>query len=304
MDRHQQLIRTILIVFLGLCVLLLVAVTTFQSRNFNSEAPPLGEGIVRLGDVPVVQVNGTSIYMSDVRQVAQAEYPDIDLDTLKPGDPVFRKVLDQLIDQRLMAIEALTLSLDQQKEAKRRLSQARERILGNVLVESHLRKTVNNETARQLFEAQAALRDRGQEVRARQIVVADETSAKQILDRLDKGESFEALALAYSIDRASRESAGDLGYFTNDMMDPILTQTAFSAAVGTRVPLFKTDAGWHILEVLDKRQAREPTFDEVQDDIKSIMTYDEISKLLKSLRSKARIERFPAAETSTPPKQD
>ncbi|MGJ8562708.1 MAG: peptidylprolyl isomerase [Alphaproteobacteria bacterium] len=292
MASRETLYRTIIIGVLGLCVIILVVVARLQGPDSEGESAALRGGITRLGDPVVAQVNKTPIYLSDVRVVARAAGRIDDGETLMPSTPVFKTVLDELIDQRLLSLEAFTLSLDQKPEAKRRLLQARERVLGNVLVEEHLKVAVTDGTARQMFEAQAALRDRGPQVRARHILLSDEASAKQIWDRLEKGESFEALALAYSMDRASRESAGDLGYFTRDMLGSILTDIAFGAEVGSRVPPFKTETGWHILEVMDRRQAPEPKFEDVREDIIKLMTYDEIKILLEGLHAKADIQRY------------
>lgn len=287
--------RSIMIAILVILVVVLILAARINSGHDKGENPAMGHGIVRLGDVPIAEVNKTPIYMSDVRNVAVERGLIQDGETLNRNDDTFKDVLDELIDQRLMALEAFTLSLDQNADAKRRLAQARERVLGNVLVEEHLKKAVTDETVRQMFEAQSALRNRGQQVRARHILLPDEVSAKQIAERLDAGESFQSLALAYSIDRASREAEGDLGYFTRDMLGSILTDIAFGAEVGSRVGPFQSETGWHILEVLDRRQAPEPKFEDVKDEIIKLMTYEEIKTLLEGLHAKAEIERFPAS---------
>lgn len=302
MASAEQRNRTVIIGILAICVLMLVSVTTCQKRQAGTETT-LGEGLVRLGDIPAAQVNGTTIYQSDVRNVA-IEQSKISKDAeFSPGDPVFEAVLSDLIDQRVMALAALERSLDQEKAAKRRLAQARERILGNVLVEAHLRETVTDEAARQIFDAQAGLRSRGTEVRARHIQLADLESAKNILARLDKGESFEALALAFSTDRASRENSGDLGYVTNDMLSPEFTRNIFGADIGAPLPIFQTEAGWHVAEVLDRRAAPVPAFEDVRSEILSQMTYSQIKTLLEDLRAKAQIRRLaPDIATESPAK--
>lgn len=303
MAASEQRNRTIMIGIIGLCVILLATVTTCQSRKEAPE-PVLGEAIVRLGDMPVAQVNGTAIYESDVRSVA-IEQGKIEKDAQLPqGDPVFVAILNELIDQRIMALAALERSLDQEKSAKRRLAQARERILSNVLVEEHLRETVTDDAARQIFDAQAELRDRGMEIRARHIQLADLESAKNIIARLDKGESFESLALAFSTDRASRENSGDLGYFTNDMLDPEFTRVVFSAEIKAPIPVFQTEAGWHVAEVLDRRRARQPDFEEMRDDIISQMTYNQIKTLLDELRAAAQVKRLKSPAENPPLSKD
>lgn len=277
-------------VFVGLGLLVFGAIV--GSGSGTDQDPNFTGGVVRLGDTPAAMVNGSMIYTSDVQNVAQAQNLIGENDLIDPDDPVFDQVLSELIDQRLMAQAAINRALDQQSEAKRRLAQTRERVLGNILVEEHLKQTVNETTMRQMYEAQTALRERGVEARARHIQLPDEAMANEIIRRLDAGESFEALALAFSQDRASRDNAGDLGYFARDMLDAELTRQAFTAPIGERVGPFKTELGWHVMEVLDRRQAKLPSFEETRQDIKTFMTYEEINKLLISLRETAEIEKL------------
>lgn len=286
----EQRNRRIIGGVLCLCILLLAAATVWQNRG-QSGGVDLGAGLVRLGDQPAAQVNGTIIYESDVRDVAIEQGKLKKTASISRGEPLFEAILDELIDQRIMALAALERSLDQETPAKRRLAQARERILGNLLVETRLKDKVSDETAQQLFETQAALRNRGMEVRARHIQLEDIESAKNIVARLEKGESFESLALAFSTDRASRENEGDLGYFTNDMLDPEFTQMVFGAEVGAQLPIFQTTDGWHVVEVLNKRRVSVPEFEDMRAEIINQMTYNEIKTLLDELRAKADIER-------------
>lgn len=285
---------------------ILVAATMLgQSKDAPTDNDFTG-GVVRLGDQPAAMVNGSTIYMSDVRNVAYTQNLVPEGENVAPGDAAFEQVLNELIDQRLMAQAAMNRSLDQQSEAKRRLAQTRERVLGNILVEEHLKGTVNETTMRQMYDAQAVIRERGTEVRARHILLPEEPMAKEILRRLDEGESFQSLAVAYSQDRASRESAGDLGYFSNDMLDPEFTRVVFDTPPGERVGPFKTDHGWHIVEVMDRRQARAPGYDDMRSEILKFMTLEEIQKLLTSLRSTADIQKLDesAGTAKTPPNDE
>ena len=121
--------------------LLLVAMTGLSACNNQGSNPPqkaLDSGALRLGDVEVAKVDGTTIYQSDVERLA------VERSLIKPGepfspmDPSFLALLEELVDQRLLALSAVRRSLDQTDENKHRLAAARERILGNILVEEHL----------------------------------------------------------------------------------------------------------------------------------------------------------------------
>ena len=201
--------------------LLFISVITLagcQDRLVMSDNSPFGEGVVRLGDTEVAEIDGTKIYLSDVERMAASQGLIEKGSPLTPGQPIFQKILDELIDQRLLALDALRQSLDQEDETRRRLSAARERILGNILVENHLKNTVNETTIRRMYDEQASLRDRGDEVQARHILLKDDETAKEIAKKLSEGGDFAALAREMSEDEGSRDSGGNLGYFTNCLL--------------------------------------------------------------------------------------
>ena len=267
-----------------------LALSSCQDRLVMSDNSPFGEGVVRLGDTEVAEIDGTKIYLSDVERVAASQGLIEKGSPLTPGQPIFQKVLDELIDQRLLALDALRQSLDQEDETRRRLSAARERILGNVLVENHLKNTVNETTIRRMYEEQASLRDRGDEVQARHILLKDEETAKEIAKKLNEGGDFAALAREISEDEGSRDKGGNLGYFTNDMLETKFTNVAFTTNKGDISKPFQTEYGWHILQVQNRRKALQPTFEEMRSEILNFMTYDEIQNILKSLRAQGDVK--------------
>lgn len=260
-----------------------------QEKVLVESQGALGSNVVRLGDTAVANVDGTTIYLSDVERAAVAQKL-IPADTsLKPKDATFQRVLDELIDQRLMALAALRQSLDQSDEAQRRLAVSRERILSSLLVEQHLKETVTEATIRKMYDAQASLRNRGEEIRARHILVETEAEIADVVKRLAAKEEFGAVAADVSIDRASQENRGDLGYFTEDMLSGDFTDVAFALETGTTSPPFQTEFGWHVVEVTDRRKGRQPTFEDMRDEILNFMTYDEIQKLVAGLRESGDI---------------
>lgn len=261
-----------------------------QDRLIMADNSPFGEGVVRLGDTEIASVDGTKIYLSDVERTAASQGLIEVGSPLTPGQPIFQKVLDELIDQRLLALDALRRSLDQEDETRRRLSVARERILGNVLVENHLKDKVNEATIRRMYDEQAGLRDRGMEIQARHILVKTEEDATSMVAKLSEGASFDALAKEFSEDEGSREKGGDLGYFTRDMLDEVFTEQAFATSKGDRSAPFETEFGWHIVEVQNRRKAPQPTFEEMRSEILNFMTYDEIQTLLKTLRAQGEVK--------------
>ena len=277
--------------FITICAFIgALALAGCQDRLVMSDNSAFGEGVVRLGDTEVAAIDGTKIYLSDVERTAAAQGLIEEGSPLTPGQPVFQKVLDELIDQRLLALDALRQSMDQDDETRRRLSVARERILGNVLVENHLKNTVNEATIRRMYDEQSSLRDRGDEVQARHILVKDEATANDIAKKLADGGDFAALAREISEDEGSRETGGNLGYFTNDMLETKFTEVAFSTKKGDVSAPFESKYGWHILQVQNRRKAAQPSFEDMRSEILNFMTYDEIQNILKSLRAQGDVK--------------
>jgi len=94
--------------------------------------------------------------------------------------------------------------------------------------------------------------DQAEQVQAAHILVATEQEAKDILDKLQKGEAFADLAKQFSTDTASKESGGDLGWFPRGVMDPIFEEAAFALSPGETSGAVQTDYGYHIIHVTGK----------------------------------------------------
>jgi hypothetical protein len=103
-----------------------------------------------------------------------------------------------------------------------------------------------------LLEAFEIEVDRNQDqVWARHILVIEEDEARALLERIEAGEGWEALAAEFSIDTSNKDQGGDLGWFAQGRMVEPFEQAAFGAQVGEIVGPVETDFGWHLIEVLE-----------------------------------------------------
>ena len=256
----------------------------------GSETRPALENVARAGgDKVVARVSGTELFASDVDLAAQEQGLVDEGISLSTTDERYRRVLEELIDQRLLALDAESQGLNADREAKIRLAAARERILGNIRVERHLRDVVNETSIRKIYEEQAKLAARGDEVRARHILVDDKDKAAELMAKIQSGEDFAELAKTHSIDAGSAERGGDLGYFTQDMLNADFARPIFGAAKGALLEPLKSEFGWHIAEVLDRRPAPQPSFENLKPEIANFMTFDAIQDLLTELRDNAEV---------------
>ncbi|WP_395672885.1 peptidylprolyl isomerase [Phenylobacterium sp.] len=242
------------------------------------------------GDAAVARVDGRTVWASDVKNEAVAQGLIGEGEPLDAASPMFRRVLDEVIDQKLLAAEALKRKLDKDPAAQRRLAAARERILGDLLVESVVADAVSDNAIRGLYQEQLRLAKRSEEIRARQIVVANAAEAEQVKRLLASGASFEALAMERSQDAATRFNGGDLGYFTTDVMPEAYDAALRGAKVGQVAGPFQTEAGLTLLKVEDRRTEQPITLEAARPQIVRFLTYDQIRDLLEKLRGPAKVE--------------
>jgi peptidyl-prolyl cis-trans isomerase C len=244
------------------------------------------------GDRAVATVNGHTVWTSDVKREAVAEGLIGAGDPLDVSSDVFRQVLDEVIDTKVLAGEAVARKLDRDPLAQRRLAAARERALEGLMVESVVGRAVNQRAENALYQEFLKNRTPGEVIHLRQIVVATEPDAEAVKKQLGSGTAFEAVALARSTDSATRFKGGDLGEATTDTLPSPIAEAVKGVKPGQVVGPVKVDAGWAILKVDDRHPEAPPTLDAVRPQLIRFITYDQIKDLVLTLRSKAKIQNL------------
>ncbi|MBL8774044.1 MAG: peptidyl-prolyl cis-trans isomerase [Phenylobacterium sp.] len=242
------------------------------------------------GDRAVARVDGKTVWVSDVKREAVAQGLIGEGEPLDPSSDLFRQMTDEVIDQKLLAAEAVRRKLDKDPVAQRRLAAARDRVLGDMLVERTVSDAVTESNIRGLYEEQQKLARRSEEVRARQIVLATPAEAEQVKKLLGAGASFEALAMERSRDAATRFNGGDLGYFTTDVMPEPYEAALKGAKKGQLVGPIPVEGGFALVRVEDVREEQPIALDAARPQIVRFLTYDRIRDLLEKLRAKAKVE--------------
>ena len=281
---------------LALAAVMLVAATLLVACGDRSGT----EGAPAPGDTAVAKVDGKTVWASDVKREAVAQGLIGDGEPLDVSSDLFRRVLDEVVDQKLLAAEALNRKLDKDPVAQKRLAAARERILGDMLVESVVADAVNDNAIRGLYQEQLKLAKQSEEIRARQIVVATEPEAEAVRKLLTTGASFDALAMERSTDAATRFNGGDLGYFTVDVMPEAYAANLKTGKAGDIVGPFAIEGGWAILKIEDRRLEQPITFEAARPQIVRFLTYDQVRDLLEKLRSRAKVQTLIGAPQDVP----
>jgi peptidyl-prolyl cis-trans isomerase C len=242
------------------------------------------------GDRAVAEVEDETIWASDVKREAVAQGLVGEGEPLDVTSDLFRRVLDEVIDQKLLAREAERRGLDNSALAQRRLAATRERILGDMLVETVVNGEIDDKAVETIYREQVRLAETSEEIRSRLILSRTREEADAVIGLLAQGATFEAVAQQRSIDEATRFSGGDLGYATLDVLPQAYADALRDRPAGSTVGPFQTEGGWAVLRVEDRRRETPPTLEQARPQIVRYLTYEGVRRLLEQLRGKAEVE--------------
>jgi len=185
-------------------------------------------------------------------------------------------------------------------EFKRRLAFNRNRLLMDEMLQKEGKAAVTDAALRKVYEEAVKQMGDEQEVRARHILVETEDQAKEIVAELKKGANFEELAKTKSKDPGAAAQGGDLGYFTKEQMVPEFADAAFKMEKGQVSDPVKSQFGWHIIRVEDKRKKPAPEFAAVKAQLETYVTRKAQADLVTKLRDSAKIERLDKKDDAKP----
>ncbi|MFL6799108.1 MAG: peptidylprolyl isomerase [Xanthobacteraceae bacterium] len=239
-------------------------------------------------DPVVARVNGVDIKQSDV---ALAE-EDLGSE-LQAGSPEAKRehVISYLADVIMITQAADKKKLAENPDFKRRLAFLRNKLLMGFGLQEETKAALTEEALQQTY--QEAVRSMGgqEEVRARHILVETEDEAKAIVEDLKGGADFATLAKEKSKDPGGSEG-GDLGYFTKDQMVPQFSEVAFKMYPGQLSNPVKSQFGWHVIKVEDRRNRQPPEFEKVKDQVEAYVARKAQTEYVSKLRQAAKIERL------------
>ena len=237
------------------------------------------------GDI-VARVNGIEISRTAF-ELAESE-----LGTELAGLPQTERhalILEYLVETLLMAQAAEKSSLTEDEKFRQRLEYYRRRALRDMYFEKKVRDSVTDAQVREIYDRQIGRSRPIDEVRVRHILVETRERAEEILKELAKGRNFSTLAQAYSLG-PSKVQGGDLGYFSRGQMVKEFEDAAFALEKGKVSEPVKTEFGWHILRVEDRRSSDVPSFETVRDRIRAPLIQQRARQVIQSLKSGAKVE--------------
>ena len=280
----------------------------------NRAAEPAAEGAAETAAAPaavdlaangevVARVNGKAITEKDLENASSDFSEEL---ARVPEDQRREALIQALVDLTLVAQEAEKAGLDKNPDFARRIDLLRTRALRSEFVRAKVAPQATDEAVRKRFDEEIGKLEQPEEIKASHILVETEDEAKAIIEELKAGGDFAAIAKEKSKDPGSGANGGDLGYFGKGSMVEEFETVAFALETGqfTQAPV-KSQFGFHIIRLEDRRKQPLPQFEAVQAQVSQLVMSDIYVEMLQKLKGTATIEIIkpsgpPAGESGEP----
>ena len=253
----------------------------------------------------LARVNGAEITDDDVKIALDDIGASLPQQIEGPAREAY--ILDYLIDAKLVAQKAEADKMSEGPEFAKKVAYYRDKVLMENLLGKVAKDAAGDAAIQNTYDDVAKQQKPEEEVRARHILVESEPDAQAALKRVRAGDDFAKVANEMSKDPGSK--GGELGWFTKERMVPEFADAAFKMQPGQISDPVKSQFGWHIIQVEERRQKQFPSLDQVRDQVTRYVVQKSQSELILKLREAAKVERTepekpadvaPAAPASAP----
>ena len=248
-----------------------------------------GAGVHAEDDPVVATVNGVKVHRSmlaEAQQLLPPQYQKIPLAQIYPA------LVDSVIDMKLAAADAREKKLHQNPEFKKLMRRIEDQMLQRSSLQKIMSEGITEDAVRARYDKMVAGKSGAEEVHARHILVKTEDEAKAIIKDLKGGADFETLAKEKSTG-PSGPNGGDLGFFAKGQMVPAFEKAAFGMDKGEVTDeAVKTQFGYHVIKVEAKRKSEAPSFEKMEQQLRTELSQEKATTFVAGLRKGAKIERF------------
>lgn len=233
----------------------------------------------------VAIVNGKEITQDDVLKFMNDIGPQVAMQFQSPEG--IQRVVDELVNQELLYLDAKENKFDDEESFNQMMEETKVTMLKSYA----LNKLIANESAsieelKEFYDGHMEHYKKNESLVASHILVDEETKANEIIQEMNDGLSFEEAAKKYS-SCPSKDAGGNLGEFTRGQMVPEFEEAAFDMEEGTTSVPIKTQFGYHIIKLNERKPEGMKSFDEVRDEI-----YQQVVGLKQQEKYLAKIDEL------------
>lgn len=279
-------------------VVLLASLLTSASMAYAEEpaakpdAKPAVATEASQSDYVIMKVGTDEVKRSEIEKVWKIIFPGgnaPDFDTLDTR--IKNNLLRGVANEHILLKEAKKSTISESPDVKDRLRTAENQVLIQEFVRDKVKDSSTDDKLKTAYDQELKNRPAGQEeVSARHILVKTEADAKALVKKLRKGGAdFAALAKEKSEDKASGAAGGDLGWFTADRMTPEFSKAVFAMKKGEISEPVKTDFGWHVIKMEDRRVAPPPAFDAMKEQLKAQLQRQAVNDYIQEITKDVQV---------------
>lgn len=235
----------------------------------------------------VARINGVDVTRQQVLDSA-TDLPD---QVRAQIDQVFPQLVKRYIGLQLLADKGRADNLAEDPEVKKLVTEAENQAIRQVYVTRYLDQQVTDAAIQARYDQLLKDNPPPEEVRAAHILVTTEDEAKAIIEQLAGGADFAAVAKEKSTDTGSGANGGELGWFARNVMVKEFADAAFAMQAGetSKAPV-KTQFGFHIIKLEERRIQPAPTLESQRDQIRAELAEQTVQALVNTLRKEAKVE--------------
>ncbi|NCO68134.1 MAG: peptidylprolyl isomerase [Nitrospirae bacterium CG_4_10_14_0_8_um_filter_41_23] len=255
-------------------VLILVIPVLFAFVACAKKEGQKGSDLAKVGNVKITQ--------ADLEREIK-NLPDF-AQKIFEGSGGKERFLNELIKKELLYQEALKKGLDKNTEYMKKVEDFKKITLIGQLLEKEIesKTKVTDQDVKDYYEKHKEDFAPVSQIRMSLILVKTEEEAKKILERLNKGEDFAKVAKKSSINLSSAKNGGDLGYLSRGQMTPELEAAAVRLKTGEISEPLKTQSGYQIIKVTDKKIGKVVEFERVKNFISQHLSAEKQKEVFDS----------------------
>ncbi len=242
----------------------------------------------------LASVEGENITLTDLQDRIKAFPPQYASELEKKETKA--KILDQMIDEKILLVAAKKQGLNKTDEFKKRVQNAQDQLLLNAYVQTSIEiSPVSDEEVKAYFTNNPQQFQELETRSAHHILVKTEDEAKEITQKIKAGADFEKLAKEKSTDPSAASNFGNLGSISKGQMVPEFEKAVFSAKKGDAPSIVKTQFGYHVVRLDDINVRAKLEFETIKDQIKESLSSEKrratLSNTLEALKKNYRIKK-------------
>ncbi len=238
------------------------------------------------GSTVLVRVNGHEITVAEMRLAAATITDQL---ANVPANARFTFLVQYLIERHLIAQEAVKREIESDPEYQRLMTYYKAKAARDAYFASKIKPQITDQVVRAEYDKQAAAVDNQEKFHLRQILVADEATAKKVYASLESGGDFAKLANENSPNEDATDG-GDLGWLGTDEMFPEFVEVAGKLEAGKYSQPIESKFGWHIIMLQEKKVISAQPFEKVKGGLTLMLTRIKVQETVTALRKDADIE--------------